>query len=116
MLRLALGLALLSGLFAAPAAFAQEPGVTKVDITFKTRQLADPAEAKAVYARLYKVVQYVCQTDGGEGPAWRIADDRACEDEAMQGALQQLNRPELMALYTPGAPEMAYADGARRKH
>jgi hypothetical protein len=34
----------------------------------------------------------------------------------MQGALQQLNRPELMALYTPGAPEMAYADGARRKH
>ncbi|HTM82126.1 UrcA family protein [Asticcacaulis sp.] len=116
MLRSVLGFALLSGLFAAPAVFAQEPGVSKVDITFKTRQLQDPAQAKAVYARLYKVVQYVCQTDGGEGPTWRIADDRACEDEAMQGALQQLNRPELMALYTPGAPERAYADSARRKH
>lgn len=116
MLRLALGFALLSGLFAAPAAFAQEAGVTKVDITFKIRQLTDPAEAKAVYARLYKAVQYVCQTDGGEGPTWRIADDRACEAEAMQGALQQLNRPELTAHYTSGAPEMAYADGARREH
>ena len=52
MLRLALGLALLSGLFAAPAAFAQEPGGTKVDITYKTRQFDDPAEAKAVYTRL----------------------------------------------------------------
>ena len=116
MLRLALGFALLSGLFAVPVAFAQEPGVTKVDITFKTRQLADPAEAKAVYARLYKVVQYVCQTDGGEGPSWRIVDDRACEDEAMQGALQQLNRPELTALYTSGAPDVAYAGGTRRAH
>ena len=116
MLRLALGFALLSGLFAAPAAFAQEPGTTKVDITFKARQLADPAEVKAVYARLYKVVQYVCQTDGGEGPSWRIADDRACEDEAMHGALQQLNMPGLTALYTPGAPQMAFADEARHGH
>jgi UrcA family protein len=116
MLRFALGLALLSGLFAAPAAFAQEPGTTKVDVTFPTRQLADPAEAKAVYTRLYKVVQYVCQTEGGEGPSWRIADDRACEDEAMQGALQQLNRPELTALYIQGAPQMAFSEEGRRRH
>ena len=116
MLRFALGLALLSGLFAAPGAFAQEPGITKVDVTFQTRQLQDPAEAKAVYARLYKAVQYVCQTDGGEGPSWRIADDRACEDEAMHGALQQLNMPELTALYTPGAPQMAFADETRHGH
>jgi UrcA family protein len=115
MLRIALALAVSSALFAAPAAFAQEPGVSRVDVTFKTRQLQDPAEAKAVYARLYKVVQYVCQTDDGEGPSWRIADDRACEDDAMHGALQQLNRPELMALYTPGAPQMAFAGKARRE-
>ncbi|MCR6659858.1 MAG: UrcA family protein [Asticcacaulis sp.] len=116
MFRIALTLALLSGLTAAPVAFAQEPGTTKVDVTFPTRQLDDPAETKAVYARLYKVVQYVCQTEGGEGPSWRIADDRACEDEAMQGALQQLNKPELTALYTPGAPQMALADITQRKY
>jgi UrcA family protein len=116
MLRLALGFAFLAGLFSAPAAFAQEPGTTKVDVTFPTRQLHDPAEAKAVYARLYKVVQYVCQTDGGEGPAWRIADDRACEDDAMQGALKQLNVPQLSALYVPGAPQMAFGDGAWPSH
>lgn len=101
MLRMALMLAVSPALSAAPAAFAQAPGVTKVGVSFPTRQLQDPAEAKAVYARLYKVVQYVCQTGGGEGPSWRIADDRACEDEAMQDALQQLNRPELTALYGP---------------
>ena len=115
MLRIALGGALLMGLLAAPAAFAQEPGTTKVDVTFTTRQLHDPAEAKVVYARLYKAVQYVCQTDGGEGPSWRIADDRACEDEAMKGALQQLNVPELTALYIPGAPQMAFAEEGRRR-
>ena len=112
----ALSFALSGALLAAPAAFAQEPGTTRVDVTFKIRQLQDPAEAKAVYARLYKVVQYVCQTEGGEGPSWRIADDRACEDEAMQGALQQLNKPELTALYTPGAPQMALADITQRKY
>lgn len=116
MLRIALGLALLTGLSAAPVAFAQEPGTTKVDVTFPTRQLTDPAETKAVYARLYKAVQYVCQTDGGEGPSWRIADDRACEDEAMKGALQQLNIPEVMALYTPGAPQVAFAGEVRHGH
>jgi UrcA family protein len=116
MLRIVLTLAVSSALFAAPAGFAQEPGVTRVDVTFKTRQLQDPAEAKAVYARLYKVVQYVCQTEGGEGPSWRIADDRACEDDAMRGALQQLNMPELKALYTPGAPQMAFAEEARGRH
>ncbi len=116
MLRVALGFALLTGLLAAPAAFAQEPGTTKVDVTFPTRQLADPAEAKVVYARLYKAVQYVCQTEGGEGPSWRIVDDRACEDEAMKDALQQLNIPELTVLYVPGAPQMAFAEEARRRH
>lgn len=116
MLRIALGFVLLTGLFAAPGAFAQEPGTTKVDVTFQNRQLHDPAEAKAVYARLYQVVQYVCQTEGGEGPSWRIADDRACEDEAMRGALQQLNIPELTALYAPGAPQMAFAGEPRRRH
>ncbi len=115
MLRIALSFALLSGLFAAPAAFAQEPGITKVNVTFETRQLQNPVEAKAVYARLYKVVQYVCQTDGGEGPAWRIADDRACEDDAMRDALQQLNMPELKAFYVPGAPQMAFAGEVRQE-
>jgi len=116
MFRIAVTLALLSGLSAAPVAFAQESGTTKVDITFQTRQLQDPAEAKAVYARLYKAVQYVCQTEGGEGPSWRIADDRACEDDAMHGALRQLNIPALMALYTPGAPQTAFAREARWEH
>jgi UrcA family protein len=116
MVRIALGIALLSGLFAASAALADsEPGTTKVDVTFETRQLEDPAQAKAVYARLYKAVQYVCQTDGGDGPLWRLADDRACENDAMKGALQQLHRPELTALYVPGAPQLAAADTARGK-
>ena len=116
MLRMALGFALLTGIFTAPAAFAQDQGTTKLDVTFTTKQLQDPAEAKAVYARLYKAVQYVCQTDGGEGPSWRIADDRACEDGAMREALQQLNITELTALYVPGAPQMAFADEARQSH
>jgi UrcA family protein len=116
MFRIAVTLALLSGLSAAPVAFGQDQGTTKVNITFPNRQLQDPAQAKAVYARLYKAVQYACQTEGGEGPSWRVAADRACEDSAMRGALQQLNRPELMALYTPGAPQMAFAEEARRKH
>jgi UrcA family protein len=120
MLRSILGLALLPGLFMAPAAFAHElgwePGTTKVDVMFETRQLQDPAEAKAVYARLYKAVQYVCQTDGGEGPSWRIADDRACEDEAMQGALRQINMQELTAFYVPGAPQLALVETVGRAH
>jgi UrcA family protein len=117
MLRIALGVALVSGLVAAPVAFAQgrevEPGATRIDITFQTWQLEDPTEVKAVYARLYKAVQYVCQTDGGDGPLWRVADDRACEDDAMRGALQQLKRPELNALYVPGAPQLAVIDTGR---
>ncbi|MFT4077032.1 MAG: UrcA family protein [Asticcacaulis sp.] len=116
MSRMILGLVLVSGLAAAPAAFAQDQGTQKVDVTFPTRQLRDPAEAKAVYARLYKAVQYVCQTDGGEGPLWRRADDQACEDEAMKGVLAQINQPQIQALYRPGAPQVVVAGKERRSH
>lgn len=78
MLRMAVVSVLMSGAFISPAS-AQETNIPKVNVTFPTRQLRDAAEAKAVYARLYSAVQYVCQTDGGKGPLWRLAYDRACE-------------------------------------
>ncbi len=79
-----------------------------VPVTFTAKELATPEKAEKAYARLYRAVQSACDTEQ-PGPSWRLADDKLCEDEAMQGALRDINNTTLSKLYaeTNGAPELA---------
>ena len=71
---------------------------TKVDVTIRTSELRDPARAEANYRRLYAAAQKACQSEG-EGPKYRQADDRACEDEAMDAAVNTVDSAPLTSVY-----------------
>lgn len=92
-----LALALTAG--AALAAFtclAQDTTPTQVNITFSNADLADPTKAADIHDKLLKAAQFVCESEG-EGPAWRQADDRACETDAVQTAERHLKALQIAA-------------------
>ncbi len=104
--------ALAAGLMAcAGAASADDTYEKELKLTFTKTQLNDPSQARSIYAELYKTAQKACDSDE-IGPDWRLADDQACEAEAMKGALSDLNRPALTALYaeTGEAQSVALAE------
>ncbi len=108
---LAAGLMACAGAASANDTYNGDTNQKEVKVTFTNAQLSDPAQAKPVYAELYKAAQKACDSDG-IGPDWRRADDQLCESEAMAGALKDLHRPALSALYaeTVEAPHLARAE------
>ncbi|MDV6330291.1 UrcA family protein [Asticcacaulis sp. 201] len=79
-------------------AAAAEGNVSRIPVTFENRDLNDPARSEAAYARLYKVVQRVCDTVQA-GPRYRADDDRACEEQAMDEAIANLGSQEMRRLH-----------------
>ena len=86
------------GLLAGGNALAEDANISHAKVVLSDRQLNDPAQAGAVYAKLYRAAQKACQSEG-EGPAWRLSDDRACETEAMKAAVGRLDRPQLTQFF-----------------
>ncbi|ESQ84112.1 hypothetical protein AEAC466_10220 [Asticcacaulis sp. AC466] len=95
-------------------AAAAESNVSRIPVTFENRDLNDPARSEAAYARLYKVVQRVCDTTQA-GPKSRAEDDRACEEQAMDEAVANLGSQEMRRLHSREiASHGASTYGARR--
>jgi len=81
---------------AAPG-FAQDTNHSRVTVRL-AGNFDDPSQAGDAYRRLYEAAQEVCWSKG-EGPWWRSADDRACENEAMNEAIAKLDQPQLTRLH-----------------
>ena len=107
---------MVGAIFAAQNASAQD-NVSRVDVTFKTRDLRDPARAEAVYGQIEKAAKKACWTEE-EGPAWRIEDDRACEQQAVDEAVADLHSAEMNRVHAArtdrSAPQMAMSEHKAR--
>ena len=117
MLRAVFMTGLMAGaIFAAQTASAQD-NVSRVDVTFEARDLRDPARAEAVYGQIEKAARKACWSEG-EGPAWRIADDRVCEQQAVDEAVADLHSAEMNRLHVArtdrSAAQMAMAERKQR--
>jgi len=84
---------------AASGVMAQDLTPSRVTVTFADSDFKTREQAQKVYRKLYQVAQYVCESEGA-GPQWREADDRACERQAMNDAVTDLNKPELNKVHT----------------
>jgi UrcA family protein len=95
-----LGLAVL----ASGAVFAQEPGtditVTAPSITIKYSDLnlATPSAVEVLYRRVTMAAKEVCNQGQSRELARQVAADR-CVDEAVSRAIDQIDVPQLNALY-----------------
>ncbi|ESQ94444.1 UrcA family protein [Asticcacaulis benevestitus] len=110
MLRAVFMTGLMAGaIFAAQTASAQD-NVSRVDVTFETRDLRDPARAEVVYAQINKAAKKACWSEG-EGPGFRIIDDRACEEQAVDEAVADLHSAEMNRVHAArtdrSPPQMA---------
>jgi len=95
----------------APAAQAgdQSPPY-KVTVSFKDIDFNRPEAVEALYKRLQYASKVACDTLEPEVP-YREADDRACEREAVQGAVRDVDRPALTALHArASAEQLALSD------
>ena len=86
-----------AALVSAAPVFAQTTNESDVRVTLNG-DLNDPVRARDAYSRLYAAAQDACWTKG-QGPQWRAADDRACEQEAMGEAVAAINNRQLTHIY-----------------
>ncbi len=82
----------------AAGATAQDRTPNRMAVTFADSDFTTREQAQKVYRKLYQVAQYVCESEGA-GPKWREPDDRACEHQAMNDAVTDLNKPELTKMH-----------------
>jgi UrcA family protein len=117
MLRAVFMTGLIAGaVFAAQTASAQD-NVSHVSVTFETRDMREPGRAEAIYARIERAAKTACWIDG-EGPAFRLADDRACQKQAVDEAVADLHSDEINRLHAAHtgstSPQMAMAERKAR--
>lgn len=91
----AAGLAVAATAHAEPQRFGENPD--RVTVSVKDVDFHNPQQVGALYATLQKTSHIVCDTTEADEP-FRTADDRACEREAVQGAVHDLNQPLLNAM------------------
>ncbi len=105
MLRTALYISLIlaPGAVSAPAANAQsatwgsDDSQREVVVSVRDIDFRRPEAVETAYKRLQAASKVACDTTEAL-PAYREADSRACEREAIEGAVHDLNQPLLTAL------------------
>ncbi len=89
---------LLAGLMVSSAALAQparEP--TQVRVSIKGVDFANQGDVAQLYNRLRRAASDACNSDIDSLAAQ--AQDRACADKALDGAVQSLHQPLLVAMH-----------------
>jgi UrcA family protein len=103
----------------APAASAQavagapDDGVRRVTVSVRDIDFRQPDSVDIAYKRLQFAARQACDTVEAQ-PNWRTADNRACEREAVAGAVRDLGQPLLTALDSRASDEHLAARGQRR--
>ena len=86
----------------------------RVPVSYRDVDFNRPEAVEALYKRLQFASKVACDTLEPEVP-YREADDRACEREAVQGAVHDVDRPALTALHARAAAgQLAMTDERRR--
>jgi UrcA family protein len=73
-------------------------GLPQVTVSYKDLDLSRPSDARVLYARLRHAASEVCQP----APRLELARHRAweqCYGAALEGAVKQINEPQVLALY-----------------
>ncbi len=92
---------MLAGLMASSAALAETPREpTEVRVSYQSVNFSNPIEVAGLYQRLLIAAKSACNSEINT-PSAR-AEDRACAVQALNGAVQSLHQPALVALVTGG--------------
>lgn len=114
MLRTAVSLSLIL-LPLAPAAHAGDRlPPNKVAVSFRDVDFDRPETVETLYKRLQYASKVACDTLEAE-ERFREADDRACERDAVKGAVRDIDRPALTALDARADADPAAAGQGRRR-
>ncbi len=90
---------LLAGLMVSSAALAESPrDPTEVRVSVKDVNFANPTDVAKLYRRLRIATYNACDSDIDTATAH--AADRACAAKALDGAVQAVAQPSLLALYS----------------
>ncbi len=100
--------------FASAAQAGDQSPPDKVPVSYKDVDFNRPEAVEGLYKRLQYASKVACDSLEPEVP-YREPDNRACEQEAVQGAVHDVNRPALTAVHARAtAEQMAMRDELRR--
>jgi UrcA family protein len=92
---------LLAGLMASSAAFAQTPREpTQIRVSLQGVNFQNPADVARLYHRLHTAADQAC--DSNISSLGARAQDRACAAQALDGAVQTIHQPSLLAMHSGG--------------
>jgi len=112
---LSVSLVLSSALGLASAAYADDRSPpNKVVVSIRDVDFDRPDAVQALYKRLQYASKVACDSLEPEVP-YREPDNRACEREAVTGAVREVNRPALTALDARTTADLVAARGGRRR-
>jgi UrcA family protein len=100
---------LLAGLMVSGAAVAQTREPTQVRVSVQGVNFANPTEVASLYRRLSIAATEACDSDIDTLKA--RAQDRACAAKALDGAVQSLHQPALLALHGGDASVKVASNG-----
>lgn len=75
-------------------------------ISYADLDLSQPGDAHRMLRRLRNAARDLCGERGGIIPLWERRDLRACEAEALAGAVAGLDAPTVTALYRESGGEL----------
>jgi UrcA family protein len=87
---------------AAGAAMASPPDadVPTVKVQFTTASLTTESGTQALYHRLVKAAEKVCEDEHMSGSPFPSESEMKCREEAVAGAVEKIHNPRLVALFT----------------
>ena len=109
---LILAAALVAAGAASTPVFAQEADVRTEHVSYRDVDFGNSQQVRSFYARLRMAAQRVCNRD--DRSLGGMQAERACERNALDLAVAQVNRQELYALH--GTPSTQVAEAGSRGH
>ncbi len=100
---------LAAALMVSSAAVAQTREPTEVRVSVQGVNFANPTEVASLYRRLRIAAHQACDSDIDTASA--KAQDRACAAKALDGAVQSIHQPALMAMHGGDASVKVASNG-----
>jgi UrcA family protein len=86
---------------AAGAATASTPeNVAAVKIQYTTASLTTDSGTQALYHRLVRAAERVCEEQHVSGSPFPSKSEMKCREQALAGAVEKIHNPRLVALYS----------------
>jgi len=76
-----------------------DPAVSAEKVYFKTASLSTEAGTQALYHRLVRAAERVCEGQHVSGSPFPSESEMKCREEAVAGAVEKIHNPRLVALF-----------------